>query len=228
MSTAPRSIAVVIPVLNEEGVIAEALESAAGADEILVVDGGSTDRTVEVALGCGARVVESARGRGVQQNVGGRLATSDVLLFLHADSLLPAGYRDDVLRALNRSAAGWGRFDVELRPAGPLLGLIGRLISVRSRISRGATGDQGIFVLRGLFNRIGGFAEQSLFEDVEICRRLKREAVMAIPHGRMITSSRRWRSDGVFRTVLLMWAMKLAYLSGVPAERLERFYRNAR
>ena len=208
--------------------IAQALESAAGADEILVVDGGSTDRTVEVALGYGARVVGSERGRGAQQNAGGRLASSDVLLFLHADSLLPPGFRDDVLRALERSAAGWGRFDVELRPAGPLLYLIGRLISVRSRISRGATGDQGIFMLRSLFDRIGGFAEQGLFEDVEICRRLKREAAMAIPCGRMITSSRRWRSDGVLRTTLLMWTIKLAYLAGVPAARLERFYRNAR
>jgi rSAM/selenodomain-associated transferase 2 len=221
-------VSVIVPALNEEAAIAAALASAADADEVIVVDGGSTDRTREIARRSGARVLESARGRGLQQNEGAAAARGDVLLFLHADTVLPTGFREQVLDSLNDGRAAWGRFDVHFDAGGPLLRLIARLISLRSRISRVATGDQAIFVRTALFERLGGFTEQELFEDIDLCRRLKRAASMAVPPGRVITSARRWRVDGPWRTSFLMWGMKLAYLAGVPPHRLVRFYRNVR
>ncbi len=221
-------VSVIVPALNEEAAIAAAVASAAGAEEVIVVDGGSTDRTREIARQSGARVLEAARGRGLQQNEGAAAARGEVLLFLHADTLLPAGFREQVLDSLSDGRAGWGRFDVRFDAGGPLLRLIARLISLRSRISRVATGDQAIFVRRALFERLGGFTERELFEDIDLCRRLKRAAPMAVPAGRVITSARRWRADGPWRTSFLMWAMKLAYLAGVPSHRLVRFYRNVR
>jgi len=221
-------ISVIVPALNEEAAIAAAVASAADAEEVIVVDGGSTDRTREIARDSGARVLESGRGRGLQQNVGAATARGEVLLFLHADTLLPAGFREQVLGSLSDGLAAWGRFDVCFDAGGPLLRAIAWLISRRSRISRVATGDQAIFVRRALFERLGGFKEKELFEDIELCRRLKRAAPMAVPAGSVTTSARRWRADGTWRTTFVMWGMKLAYLAGVPSDRLVRFYRDVR
>jgi GT2 family glycosyltransferase len=124
--------------------------------------------------------------------------------------------------------AEWGRFDLRFDEAGPLLRLIARLISWRSRMSRVATGDQAIFVTREVFELAGGIRETELFEDVDLCRRLKRHGRMGVPRRRVVTSSRRWRMRGTWRTTLLMWTLKLLYLCGVPARRLARFYRNVR
>ena len=151
----------IVPALNEEAAIAAAVASAADADEVIVVDGGSTDRTREIARQSGARILEAARGRGLQQNEGAAVARGEVLLFLHADTLLPAGFREQVLDSLSDGRAGWGRFDLRFDAGGPLLRLIARLISLRSRISRVATGDQAIFVRRALFERLGGFTRTS-------------------------------------------------------------------
>lgn len=221
-------VSVIVPALEEEATIARTLRSAAEADEVIVVDGGSRDRTRAIARGCGAHVIEVESGRGRQQNAGARAARARVLLFLHADTILPAGFRDDVVERLASERAGWGRFDLAFDDGAPLLRLIARLISIRSRWTRVATGDQAIFVRRELFERIGAFREDELFEDIDLCRRLKRIAVMTVPAGRAVTSARRWRQGGAWRTSFLMWGLKLAYLAGVPAARLTRFYRDVR
>jgi rSAM/selenodomain-associated transferase 2 len=227
-TTGPARISVIIPTLEEESAIASTIVSAAGADEILVIDGGSRDRTCEIATAVGARLVTSVPGRGRQLAAGARAARGDVLLFLHADTRLPAGFAHEVRRIVTSGRCSWGRFDLRFDRDTLLLALIARLISWRSRLTRGATGDQAIFVRRDAYERVGGISEDVLFEDVSLCRRLKRDGRMGVPAGVVITSSRRWRRGGTIRTSLLMWTLKGLYLAGVPAARLARFYPNVR
>lgn len=222
------TVSVVVPALNEASAIEAALASAAGAYEIVVADGGSDDDTVDLAVRAGAKVLNATRGRGLQQNAGAAVATGDVLLFLHADTHLPEGFVGEVLDSLRRDGASWGRFDVRFDAGNPLVHLIAHLISWRSWATRVGTGDQAIFVLRETFVSIGGFREPQLFEDIDLCRRLKRVGAMAVPRSPVVTSSRRWRSGGALRTSFLMWGLKLAYLAGVPSERLARIYRDVR
>jgi rSAM/selenodomain-associated transferase 2 len=225
-------LSIIVPVLNEEAALAATLAAArAGlgpADEILVVDGGSEDRTVEVARRAGAQVLEGERGRGRQMNAGASHASGDVLLFLHADTHLPTRFRAEIEFAFSRPSVGWGRFDLEFDEGGPLLRLIAWLISRRSRLFRSATGDQAIFVRRSDFEALGGYREGHLFEDVDLVRRLRERGAMAIPAAPVVTSSRRWRSEGVLTTTVRMWSLKSLYLAGVPAKKLERFYGDCR
>src|SRR5215475_120428 len=161
-------ISVVIPVLNEEESIATTLTALAPLKphEVIIVDGESSDRTVEISNGLGATVLSSPRGRGLQMNHGARLATGDVLLFLHADTRLPNSAFDDILHALREPQCVGGRFDVKLDGAHWMLGVIGAMINLRSRLSRVATGDQAIFVRREIFGELGGFPNIPLMEDV--------------------------------------------------------------
>jgi hypothetical protein len=156
------------------------------------------------------------------------LASGELLLFLHADTLLPAGFPESIGRALTESRAEWGRFDVRFDRGGLLLRLIAWLISTRSRLTKVATGDQAMFVTRELFDRAGGFREPLLFEDVDLSLRLRAMAPMAIPRGHVVTSARRWRAGGTWRTTFGMWSLKLLYLAGVPSERLVQYYGNRR
>jgi rSAM/selenodomain-associated transferase 2 len=228
MKSGSGRISVIIPALEEEASIASAIASADEADEILVVDGGSRDRTCQIAAEGGAIVLCTAAGRGRQLAAGADAASGDLFVFLHADTRLPAGFAREVRRLLLTEGCSWGRFDVRFDHETPLLALIARLISYRSRITRGATGDQAIFARRDTYDRVGGIAEGVLFEDVDLCRRLKRDGRMGIPAGFVITSSRRWRRGGAMRTSLRMWALKILYLAGVPARRLARFYPHVR
>jgi rSAM/selenodomain-associated transferase 2 len=182
---------------------------------------------MKVAAAAGARVMTSNRGRGTQLACGAVAAHGDVLLFLHADTLLPVGFREEVLRIVGGGAV-WGRFDVRFDEGTPLVHAIAHLISWRSRLTRGATGDQAMFVRRDVFDRIGGFREAVLFEDVDLSRRLKRSGRMGIPGHPVVTSARRWRRHGAVRTSLRMWTLKLLYLAGVPASTLARYYPNTR
>lgn len=225
-------LSVIIPVRNEEACIARTLAAAGpelrDGDELIVADGRSTDRTADVAREHGARVLTCEPGRGRQMNEAAELASGDVLLFVHADTELPAGYRGDIEASLRGDDVCWGRFDITFDEGGRLLRLIAWLISTRSRIFRSATGDQAIFVRRSDFEAAGGYREQHLFEDVDLARRLRRRGRMAIPRGRAVTSSRRWRNRGVWATTARMWTLKTLYLCGVPAGRLGRFYPDER
>jgi rSAM/selenodomain-associated transferase 2 len=223
-----RRISVIIPTLEEAKMIGTALASAAGADEVVVADGGSSDATVAIAEAAGARVLKTARGRGRQLAAGAAIAGGDILLFLHADSRLPVGFAESVADVVYRRGCSWGRFDLRFDEGGALLSLIARLISWRSRLTRGATGDQAIFVTRAAFDRVGGFTEVGLFEDVSLCRRLRRDGTMGVPKGFVVTSVRRWRTEGAWRTSLRMWSLKALYLMGVSPEKLERHYRDIR
>ena len=224
------SVSVIIPALNEEKTIGTTLRGLISLQphEIIVVDGGSDDRTCEIAEKFGVQVLRSERGRARQMNDGARRATGNALLFLHADTKLPPLAFSEVATALDNPECVGGRFDVELAGRHWMLKVIGALINCRSRATKVGTGDQAIFVRREIFSRIGGFPEIPLMEDIAFCRALKREGRVACVRSRVVTSARRWEKDGVWRTILRMWALKSLYLAGVSPERLKRFYADTR
>lgn len=222
-------LSVIVPALNEAAQIADALTPLqslrAQGHEILVVDGGSDDDTPECARPFCDRVVDAPRGRARQMNAGAQAARGDVLWFLHADTRASAAAVDTLLEMLEQPRCEWGRFDVRLSGAHPLLRVVENLMNTRSRWIGIATGDQGIFVRRALFDRVGGFPDIPLMEDIELSRRLKREAAPICLRERLVTSSRRWEQHGVVRTILLMWRLRFAYWLGVSPERLAAHYR---
>lgn len=223
------TISIVIPALDEARRIEAAVSRAAAqADEVLVVDGGSRDTTRSAAARAGAVVLEAPRGRASQMNAGARAATGEVLVFVHADVVAPPDLRAQVATAI---AAGslWGRFDVALVPGSPLLRLVASAMNWRSRATGIATGDQILFVVRERFEAVGGFAPISLMEDIDISRRLKRRAGRpACLPGPVRVDDRRWRRDGVIRTILTMWLLRLLYWGGVDPQRLHAIYYRAR
>jgi rSAM/selenodomain-associated transferase 2 len=221
-------ISVVIPVLNEEAHLAAAIASARApaVREVIVVDGGSSDATPRIARERADVVLVAPRGRALQMNSGAAASRGSVLLFLHADTRLPPGFADAVLDALGDSRVVGGRFDVRIVPDTPLLRLVARLMNLRSRLSRIATGDQAIFVRRAIFEVMRGFAPMPIMEDIAFSRGLKRHGRIACLREQVETSSRRWLRDGPLRTVLLMWWLRLLYFFGVSPARLRRHYRD--
>ena len=213
-------LSVVVPALNEASGIRAALEALAPlrarGHEVIVVDGGSSDGTAEVAAGLCDRVVHASRGRALQMNAGARAATGDMLLFLHADTRLPPG-----AEILVFEASIWGRFDVQIEGRHPLLKVVAWAMNLRSRLSGIATGDQAIFVRRAAFP---GFPEIALMEDVAFSAMMKRRARPACLRAKVLTSGRRWESRGVLRTILLMWRLRLMYFLGARPDDLARRY----
>ena len=222
-------LSIIIPALNEAEQIAATLASAAAPGvEVTVVDGGSGDATVDLARAAGATVLTAGRGRARQMNAGAAAADGDALLFLHADTRLPAGFDAAVAAALADPAVVGGRFDVRLEPSTPWLDLVAALINRRSRWSRIGTGDQALFVRRAVFEAMGGFPDLPLMEDLAFSIALKRRGGIACLRQTVATSSRRWLRDGPLRTVLLMWWLRFLFWCGVPAERLKRHYADTR
>ncbi len=217
--------------LNEERTIARtlsALRAGAPHAEIIVVDGGSSDASVEQAAPLADQVITGPRGRALQMNAGARESHGDALVFVHADTTVPATFADDIASALANPAIVGGRFDVQLDSDRLPLRIIGAMISLRSRISRTGTGDQAIFVRRAVFDCIGGFPNLELCEDLDFTRRLKRAGPVACLRSRVITSSRRWTREGIARTVMRMWLIRAMYLLGVSPARLKRHYADTR
>lgn len=240
------TVAVVIPALNEEAHLPRTLTQTAalGFDRILVVDGGSTDRTRAIVEQFSSANPSHARsphaattpitlltapaGRARQMNAGAASSREDALLFLHADTILPANAREAIERALHDPACVGGRFDLRFDNEGPWARLIGRLINHRSRWTGIATGDQALFVRRAIFERLRGFADLPLMEDVDFTRRLKREGRVAALDAQVTTSFRRWERNGPLRTILLMWTLRFLYWAGVSPHKLSPLYRAVR
>lgn len=219
----------IVPVLNEADGIEHFLESLrAGCQrpcEIIVVDGGSGDTTASLAAPHCDHVIASDKGRAVQMNAGARRSTGTLLCFVHADSSLPPAADENIRAALDDSGRQWGRFNVRLSGRHPLLRVVERLMNWRSRLTGIATGDQAIFMTRELYDAAGGFPEIALMEDIAMSRKLKSLGPPACLSQRLITSSRRWEQHGVFRTILLMWKLRLLYFLGAdPAQLAQRYY----
>jgi rSAM/selenodomain-associated transferase 2 len=227
-------VSVIVPVLNEEADIEQfALNLTAilpDNNEIVFVDGGSNDKTRPFLESLRQKIpniniVDSKKGRSIQMNAGAQEAKGETLLFLHADTLLPAK-AFLYLREFNSSQFHWGRFDVKLnRPEIAFL-IIAWFINHRSRLSKISTGDQAIFVKRQTFTQLGGYREQLIMEDIELSSRLKkigRPLCIADP---VETSARKWQREGVIRTILLMWRLRAAYALGAKPEHLvDKYYK---
>jgi rSAM/selenodomain-associated transferase 2 len=223
-------ISVIIPTLNEAETIAETLVQVrrAGDCEVIVVDGGSNDATPDLARDQADTFLTAGRGRARQMNVGAQAASGDVLLFLHADTVLPHGFPGILEQALAEPAVIAGRFEVRLGAAGWPFRMVEMLMNIRSRLSHIATGDQAIFVRREVFLHLGGYHEAELMEDLELSYRLKRRGKIACLRERVVTSARRWQRNGIARTIVLMWALRFCYFVGIPPNYLKTFYADTR
>ncbi|RTL26491.1 MAG: glycosyltransferase [Rhodocyclaceae bacterium] len=221
------ALAIVVPMLDEAATLPALLVHLAGwrarGCEVVLVDGGSRDDSVEMARAAGFRVLIAERGRARQMNAGAQACGRALLLFLHADTRLPEAADAMVCAAL--AVQAWGRFDVHIDGRPRMLRVVAALMNLRSRLSGIATGDQAIFVRRDVFEAVGGFPDQPLMEDIELSCRLLRVSRPACLRARVRTSGRRWEQRGVWRTIALMWRLRWAYWRGVPAERLAEAYR---
>jgi rSAM/selenodomain-associated transferase 2 len=224
-------LSIVIPALNEAAGLEATLQALQPLRlrgvELVLADGGSSDSTPTLAQPWVDAVVDAPRGRALQMNAGAARARASVLLFLHADTRLPPLADVLVLQAVQRSDQGacWGRFDVRIEGRPWMLRVVAVLMNLRSRASGIATGDQALFITRGAFERVGGFPEQPLMEDIEISRRLKRLGRPACLRARVCTSGRRWEQRGVWRTIVLMWRLRWRYWRGESPARLAEAYR---
>ncbi len=221
-------LSIIVPTLDEAAGIGTLLASLQPArcqgHEVVVADGGSGDATRAIAAPLADRVIEAPRGRSAQMNAGAEQATGDALLFLHADTILPEGGIDAVRDALGAGAL-WGRFDVTITGTHRMLPVIATMMNLRSRLTGIATGDQALFVRRDAFVAAGGFPPIALMEDIALSRLLGRRGRPACLRLRVTTSGRRWERHGVWRTILLMWRLRLSYFLGADPARLAAQYR---
>ena len=220
-------ISVVIPCLNEAAICVPRLNALQplreAGHELILVDAGSDDDTLAIAAPLVDLALTSVPGRAVQMNRGAAAATADVFWFVHLDTQLPEGAAGQLLQQI-REGAGWGRFDVRLSGGRPMFRVIERAMNLRSRLTGMVTGDQALFVRRDFFERVGGFPSIALMEDLAISERLKGLASPACLRGPVVTSSRRWERDGVWRTVAQMWFLRGAYFLGADPKWLARRY----
>jgi rSAM/selenodomain-associated transferase 2 len=218
-------LTVVIPTLNEEEWIAGAVTSAfkAGAAEVIVVDGGSVDRTSRMATSAGARLLLSEPMRARQLNLGAHAATHDALLFLHADSRLPEGAAQAVENALSR--ADFGGFRIAFIEPSRKLRFAAALINLRTRLTRCPWGDQAQFIRRETFLKSGGFLDIPLMEDYELAIRMKRSGKSVLLPMTAATSGRRFLRKGLFRTAAHNWRTIIRYRMGADIDALARSYR---
>lgn len=221
-------LSIIVPALNEAAEIVSFLEPLQPLRregvELILADGGSRDDTVALAAPLVDRSLTAPRGRASQMNAGASAAQGEVLLFLHADCRLPDRAKDLILDGLRETGRSWGRFDVRLSGAQPLLRAIELLMNLRSRLTGIATGDQAMFMTRRAYRAAGEFPAIALMEDVAMSARLKRAGKPLCLKARVTSSSRRWERSGILRTVLLMWRLRLGYFLGADPKRLARIY----
>ncbi|MBE9206474.1 TIGR04283 family arsenosugar biosynthesis glycosyltransferase [Nostoc sp. LEGE 06077] len=223
-------VSIIIPTLNEAGNIKGAIASTQSSAniEVIVVDGGSSDDTVNIAQSLGAKVIFSSPGRAVQMNAGAAVASGDVLLFLHADTRLPLGFDAMIRTVLQQPKTVAGAFNLQIDHPGLGLRLVELGVKWRSHFLQMPYGDQAIFLTQKVFQQIGGFPELPIMEDFELIRRLKSTGNIVIINTPVITSARRWLQKGVIQTTLLNQIIVIAYLFGVSPVRIRSWYRRER
>ena len=222
------NFSIIIPTLNEEKTIEpclSALQPLRSNCEIIIVDGGSTDNTRVIAKSQADKVVSSDKGRARQMNNGARYASGNVLIFLHADTSLPENALQLIQQKLN-SSRKWGRFDIQLSGKHFMLKVIAQMMNWRSRLTGIATGDQVIFVTRLAFEKAGQYPEINLMEDIAICKTLKKISPPICLKAKVISSGRRWERYGIYKTILLMWNIRLRYFFGADPQILAFLYTN--
>ncbi len=217
-------LSVIIPTLNEAEHLEGAVEAVGDRAEVIVCDGGSSDRTCKIARRLGALLLKGPQGRGAQMDLGAEAATGDVLLFLHADTRLPAGWHDDVREALEDHKVVAGGFRLAIDAPGPWFRLVERVVELRFRLLGLLFGDQAIFVRKDVFHRVGGFERLPLMEDVDCVKRLKKAGKVVLLEKSVITSSRRWLSDGLYANTMKNGLFLALYHAGIPPRVLYRWY----
>jgi len=235
-------LSIVVPLLNEFAILPQLIEQLESLDahQLIIVDGGSQDGSSawlasnwcqpesSNTLSQSRLLLTSAKGRANQMNTGAASAIGDVLLFLHADTILPLSAKKEIFDAINMERL-WGRFNVSFSDDQSVsMKVVAWFINWRSRLTGIATGDQAIFIQAHLFRQLNGFANIPLMEDVEMSKRLKQHCQPYCSTAQVKTSARRWRKNGVVKTILFMWVLRLGYLIGVPSQRLAKIYRSVR
>jgi rSAM/selenodomain-associated transferase 2 len=220
-------LAIVVPTLDEEASLPRTLPRVREATDLVVVaDGGSRDRTVRIAREAGASVIESLPGRGRQLNAGARAALdagAEVLLFVHADTLLPSGANEPIERAVAQGAVGGG-FEIRFDDPRALFALGSRIVNLRTRLLRAPLGDQAQFVDGSAFRALDGFREWPILEDLDLMRRLRRRGPIAVLRPPAVTAARRFVERGVARTIAINWTIWMLYFLGADPVRLARLY----
>ncbi len=218
---------IVIPTLNEEAEIEACLIRLQGLREegfeVIVVDGGSIDKTAQLIEGLCDQYISARGGRAAQMNAGARKAKGKFIYFLHVDTQLPENF-SELIPTIKTDTYCWGRFDVKLSGKHWSFRIIESMINLRSRLTGIATGDQVMFVLQKLFREAGGFPEIALMEDIAMSRMLKNICSPLCLRQKVLTSSRRWEKHGIASTILKMWWLRFSYYIGVDPVRLARQY----
>jgi len=222
-------VSIIIPVLNEEVSIKKLLQQLQlyrqQGHELIVVDGGSQDKTVSISNSLADNVIQSQSGRALQMNKGAAQARCDILWFLHADTLIPENSVENIQLFMTEHQSDWGRFNIRLSGKNILFRVIEKMMNVRSCITGIATGDQGIFVKRKKFDLVNGYSNLPLMEDIDLSKKLRKISRPVCIKEILTTSSRRWEENGIASTVLLMWRLRFLYWLGVSADRLASQYR---
>ena len=224
MPDLPR-LSIIIPVLNEADCLEQSLQRLFAHPwvdrhcEVIVCDGGSRDGSLEIAARYPCRIESAEAGRALQMNRGAELARARHLLFLHADSQLPDDFSDRI-----QLGSAWGVFRLRLNSSAPVYRMIESAINLRSRITKVAGGDQGLYFESDFFQTLGAYPSIPLMEDIAICKAARKRARPSIILSPVTSSSRRWQENGVIKTILLMWSLRLAYWLGVSPGRLHRIY----
>ena len=221
-------LSIIIPALNEAECIVGTLDSLrplrSRGHEVIVVDGGSVDSTVRLCEQYADRIIRADRGRARQMNAGAKIASGDIFWFVHADTRVPETADRHITASLAAGKNCWGRFDIQLADQGLLLDCIAWSMNLRSRLTGIATGDQGIFMTRTAYERIGGYEDIPLMEDIAASRALGQFTRPAAIRTTLLTSARRWRRHGIIRTIFTMWCLRLGYFFGVSPQRISRYY----